>query len=194
MRPEPSAAVPRWRGVRSLILSVLALAVAITSCGDDPQTQVSDAASVPLLGTLEAGQPLPDASLPRLDGEGELHTAELRGEPAVVNFWATWCPFCVEEMPDLEAVHRELGDEVRFVGVDKEDDLDKARTLARQTGVTYEQVVDADGSFYRAVQARGMPTTVLVDRHGRIVHRHAGPLTAHELRALIAQHLRHVDG
>ncbi|MBW3576821.1 MAG: TlpA family protein disulfide reductase [Actinobacteria bacterium] len=177
-----------------MILSVLAVAVAITGCGDGPQTQVSDVASVPVLGTLEPGQRLPDATLPRLDRPGELHTAELRGAPALINFWATWCAFCVEEMPDLEAVHRELGDEVRFVGVDKEDDLDKARTLARQTGVTYEQVVDADGSFYRAVAARGMPTTVLVDRDGRIVHRHAGPVTADQLRALIAQHLGHSGG
>lgn len=141
------------------------------------------------IAPLQAGQPLPQAKLSLLRGQDHFRTEDLRGRPAVLNFWATWCAFCVEEMPDLQAVHEQFADRVQFVGIDREDDLDKARTLADETGVTYPLAVDADGSFFRAVKARAMPTTVLVDAGGTIVYRHAGPLTAADLRGLIQRKL-----
>ncbi|MGH3441630.1 MAG: TlpA family protein disulfide reductase [Nitriliruptorales bacterium] len=169
------------------ILLVLSLAALVAACGGgEAETQQS---GLQPLGTLTGGEQLPDAELPRLDGGGVLATADLRGRPTLLNFWATWCVFCVEEMPALEDVHQDVADEVRFVGIDREDNHDKARRLAAETGVTYELVVDDDGSFFRAVQARGMPTTVFVDADGVIVYRHAGPLTADQLRGLLEEHL-----
>lgn len=158
-------------------------------CDGAGELGAGDRTTVQPLAPLTGGDPLPQAALPELDGDGCLTTDDLRGQPAIINFWATWCPFCVEEMPDLEQVHQEVGSQVRFVGVDREDAADKARDLAAATGVTYELVEDRDGSFFRAVQGRGMPTTLFVDAEGTIVHRHAGPVTAEELRALIQEHL-----
>lgn len=174
--------------MRRILRLLTVLAFALAACARATPTDRSQRPPSPQLTALQPGQALPDARLERLDGSGSLATGSLTG-PAVVNFWATWCAFCVEEMPDFEAVHRRLGDAVRFVGVDREDDHAKARLLARETGVTYEQVTDPDGSFFRAVQGRGMPTTLLVDREGRIVYRHAGPLTADELIELLGEHL-----
>lgn len=141
-------------------------------------------------GAGSAGDPvLPDATLPVLGSAEQLDTADLRGTPAVINFWATWCPFCIEEMPDLEKVHQQVAGEVRFIGVDREDVTDKALRLAGETGVTYTLVEDRDGDFFRAVRALGMPTTLLVDADGSIVHTHTGPITAEQLRTLLRTHL-----
>ncbi len=170
----------------ALALALVALLGAACGGGTAP------AASEPqfeTIGTLTGGDPLPAATLPYLDAEGALSTDALMGKPAIINFWASWCVFCVEEMPDFESVHRELADEVRFVGVDREDSHDKARALAEETGVTYELVTDDDGSYFRAVKGRGMPTTVFVDAEGVIVYRHAGPVTAEQLRDLITEYL-----
>jgi cytochrome c biogenesis protein CcmG, thiol:disulfide interchange protein DsbE len=134
-------------------------------------------------------EPLPDFVLPYLDTEGTFASDDLAGAPAVVNFWASWCPPCVDEMPDLEEVHRAAEGQVRFVGINREDNLDRARRLAEETGVTYDLVVDEDDDLFRAVRARGMPTTLLVDGDGTIVHRHAGPLDANGLKDLIRLHL-----
>lgn len=173
----------------SLILIFLALAIIQTACAREVTPSGAGTASAQMFLGEDGRQLLPQALLPRLDGEGVLDTSSFRGTPVVLNFWATWCAFCVEEMPAFESVHRTLGDTVRFVGVDREDSLDKARTLAEKTGVSYELVVDEDGSFFRAIEGRGMPTTVLVASDGSIAYRHAGPLTAPELRRLIAEHL-----
>ncbi|MDP8960979.1 MAG: TlpA family protein disulfide reductase [Actinomycetota bacterium] len=174
---------------RSLVVVPIVLASLAAGCARDATPTGAATASAHKFQQLGSRQLLPQSLLPRLDGEGVLDTSSLHGTPAVLNFWATWCAFCVEEMPALEAVHREVRNHVRFVGIDREDDLDKARTLAEKTGVSYELVADEDGSFFRALQGRGMPTTVLVSADGSIVYRHAGPLTANELRRLIAEHL-----
>ncbi|HEX2028292.1 MAG TPA: TlpA disulfide reductase family protein [Nitriliruptorales bacterium] len=173
--------------VRRILPVLTVLAFALAACARAAPTDRSQPPSAQLTA-LQPGQRLPAVQLARLDGSGSLDTGSLTG-PAVINFWASWCAFCVEEMPDFQAVHRRLGDDVRFVGVDREDDHAKARMLARETGVTYELVTDPDGSFFRAVQGRGMPTTLLVDPEGRIAYRHAGPLTADELTELLHEHL-----
>lgn len=172
------------------LLLALVTALLATGCPSTGQPAVEGVTAPAPLGALEGGTPLPPAELPDLEGDGTLHLpADLEGTPAVLNFWATWCAFCVEEMPDIEEVHQQLGDRVTVVGIDQDDSVEEARTLAERTGVTYRLVVDADGSYFRAVQGRGMPTTVFVDADGTIVHRHSGPLDAPQLRRLIREHL-----
>jgi thiol-disulfide isomerase/thioredoxin len=131
---------------------------------------------------------LPSVSLAVLGEDATVDTVSWRGRPTVVNFWATWCAFCVEEMPAFQAVSAALGDQVRFVGVDREDRVKEALELARRTGVTYDLVEDPDGAFFRAVGGRGMPTTLFVDADGAILYAHAGPLTQRRLQELIDEH------
>ncbi len=139
-------------------------------------------------GGLADGPRVPDRSMPTLDG-GELSLTELDGEPSVVNLWASWCPPCVAEMPDLEQVHLALGDQVRFIGINTQDDIGQAEALAARTGVTYELTLDPDGAMFRDLEVVSMPTTLLVDADGVIVHRHAGLLTEQQLRDLLGEHL-----
>jgi cytochrome c biogenesis protein CcmG, thiol:disulfide interchange protein DsbE len=115
--------------------------------------------------------------------------ADLDGEPLVVNFWASWCPPCVAEMPDFERVHQQVQGEVRFVGLNTQDNRADADRLVEQTGVTYDLALDPDGALFSDFEVVAMPSTFLVDEHGAIVHRHSGLLTETALRELIAEHL-----
>jgi cytochrome c biogenesis protein CcmG, thiol:disulfide interchange protein DsbE len=135
-----------------------------------------------------AGPPVPDREYETFDGQ-TTSLPELGDEPMVVNFWASWCPPCVAEMPDLERVHQDVGHEVRFVGLNTQDSVDRAEELVEQTGVTYDLGSDPDGELFRDFEVVAMPSTYFVDEAGAIVHRHAGLLTEQQLRDLVTEHL-----
>lgn len=172
----------------ALVGGAAIVSVALAGCADAPEVVVQPDAEV--IGTLTGGDPLPEATFAVLgDPEQQVSTADLRGTPAIINFWATWCAFCVEEMPDLEVAHLALGDAVVFVGIARQDNPERALALAEETGVTYLLLESPDGAFYTQVKARGMPTTLLVDADGIIRHRHAGPVTTEQLLDLVEEHL-----
>lgn len=130
-----------------------------------------------------------DVPFQYFDGsEGNL--ADFAGRPLVVNFWASWCPACVAEMPDFERVHARLGDEVVFLGLAmQESDEAATRDLIEQTGVTYLLGRDPDGSIFSTFGGFAMPTTVFIDEHGNIAGTHPGALFADDLEATIRTHL-----
>ena len=135
--------------------------------------------------------PLPPETFTDLrDPDVEVATSDWEGTPTVVNFWATWCAFCIEEMPALQAASERLGDRVRFVGIDRQDPREDALAFLDETGVTYDQVASPSGDYYTEVGARGMPTTLFVDADGVVQFRHTGPLTEQEVLGDQVQHLR----
>lgn len=169
------------------LMVVITLLVAV-GCAGNGATEEADAPRP--FETVRPGDPLPAAELERLGAEGTVDTSGWRGKPTVVNFWATWCPPCVEEMPAFESAHQQLGDRVRFIGVDVEDpNVEAALSLAEETGVTYPLVRDPDRSYFQAVRGRGMPLTVFVDGDGTIQYRHNGPLSEARLLELVDEHL-----
>jgi len=135
-------------------------------------------------GGRSAGVRAPQVSL--VDFAGKPFTLdEYRGTPVVVNFWASWCPFCIAEMPGFEKVHQALQGEVQFVGIDQRDDFDAAKQLAEETGVTYRLVRDPDGRAYDAVANGAMPTTAFIDADGKVVEVVGGQLSEEQLRERI---------
>ncbi len=141
-----------------------------------------------------AGEAAPEVVLPVLDADGELtatlRLSELRGTPVVVNFFAAWCTPCIAELPDFEAVHQELGDQVTFLGINVNDRVDDALRLIDDTGITYPVVYD------RAGQALGefndfelMPTTAFVAADGTLAHVNPGVISREDLRATIEDEL-----
>jgi thiol-disulfide isomerase/thioredoxin len=124
----------------------------------------------------ERGEPLELAGMD-LDGEA-LALSDLRGDVAVVNSWATWCPPCRTEMPEFAEVATKLdGQGVTFVGINVQDDLDSAREYTTDT--PYRSIVDPDGSLVAQipdVPPRSLPVTVILDREGRVAVRIVGPI------------------
>jgi cytochrome c biogenesis protein CcmG/thiol:disulfide interchange protein DsbE len=118
-------------------------------------------------------QPAPAFSLPRLDQTGDLTLASLKGKAIVLNFWASWCAPCRDEVPVLErAWDRYRRNGVVIVGVDQQDLSSDARKFARKYGMTYPLVRDGPGHVVAKYGLTGVPETFFVGRSGKIVGKH----------------------
>ena len=117
--------------------------------------------------------------------------ASLRGRPAAINFWASWCSPCHKEAPELEQVARQLRGRARLVGIDWTDGAGAARSYVRQYELTYPNLIDADGATGSKFGLNGLPTTFILDPQGRITDVLRGPQTADSL--LRALHLSQLD-
>jgi len=116
---------------------------------------------------VRQGALAPDFTLP-LVGGGSLSSAELKGAPVVINFWASWCEPCRDEAPDLEATWKKYRDRgVRVVGVDYEDIQSDAQSFMQDHGITYPSVRDLNGTLAARFGVRGVPETFFIDREFR---------------------------
>ena len=109
----------------------------------------------------------------------------LRGKPVVVNFWATWCEPCKEEMPRIVAAARRYAGRVHFLGVDVEDDLGAAASFARRYEMTFRSLADPDGKIRRAQRLLGLPVTQFYSSDGELNFMHNGEISAQELEEKI---------
>nr|MDQ3293736.1 TlpA family protein disulfide reductase [Actinomycetota bacterium] len=123
------------------------------------------------------------------EGAGEVDLAGFRGTPLVVNFFASTCVPCVEEMPAIERVFQAGAGRFAVVGVAVNDRVDDALALVERTGVTWDLATDPDGTFIRAMGGLYLPTTALIDAEGEVVEVRTGTLDADELVDLLDEHL-----
>jgi cytochrome c biogenesis protein CcmG/thiol:disulfide interchange protein DsbE len=181
---------PRARGLRrvGVVLALAVSAAAALVVAGRLVGQPSTTAGVVVEGVAVVGRPAPRVELPGLRG-GRVRLADLRGRPVVLNFWASWCPPCLAEMPEFQRVHRRLGDRVAFLGVNQRDQAQAAEELARSTGVTYPLAADTAGRSFDAFGGLGMPTTVLIGADGTVADIFAGQLDEPLLRERIRRFL-----
>jgi thiol-disulfide isomerase/thioredoxin len=133
-----------------------------------------------------------DWTLPRLEGAGSVSLRQLRGRPLVVDFYASWCTACRDELPELAAVaQRATG--VRFIAVDSEENGD-GLAMARRSGIgAWTLLRDVGGSqasgLRDAVEVTpGMPVLALYDAGGRLVTARLGAVSGDTLASLLAEH------
>ncbi|MEO6990406.1 MAG: TlpA disulfide reductase family protein [Candidatus Baltobacteraceae bacterium] len=137
--------------------------------------------------SMLAGAPAQSFQLPRLGG-GTGSLADYRGRIVVLTLWATWCPPCRAEMPDLERVHRALAARgVVILGIDQGESAQAAGAFVRELGVTFPILLDEQQQYGRVYEAVGLPTTIVVDRTGHIVRGIDGPVTFTQVRDIVAQ-------
>ena len=146
------------------------------------------------LDTEPRSGPAPLFALPSLDDPTQtVRLADYRGQPVVLNFWASWCVPCRREMPRLAAAARRLEGRVAFVGVNYKDSREDALPFVRETGVGYPSAVDRDGSLGGRYGVYGIPTTLFIDPDGRILGRYLGEIDGDTLERLLNQLLEPTD-
>jgi len=134
-------------------------------------------------GRPEIGQAAPEFELHLLDDGRAISLADFKGQVVALNFWASWCDSCKDELPALQAVWLEYREtNVRIIGVIFEDDVDKAGDVMRQFGVTFSQALDTGLRATDAFGVTGLPETYVIDAAGEVVAVHIGPISAETLR------------
>ncbi|HEY4663237.1 MAG TPA: TlpA disulfide reductase family protein [Candidatus Humimicrobiaceae bacterium] len=126
-----------------------------------------------------------DGNFTLTDLEGNpVSLSDFKGNIVVLNFWATWCPPCREEIPDFVKVFNEFRDkDVQFIGVSNED-ISTLKRFAADYGINYPILVD-DKNIMAIWGIRAIPTTFVFDRDGRIVFENVGMMTREQIRNVI---------
>ena len=138
------------------------------------------ALSMSTASATKVGDLAPNFTLKSATG-ANLRLSEFRGEVVLINFWATWCGPCRQEMPVLEKLYsryRDVGFELLGVSID--ENSAKARNMAKRLKVNYPILFDLEKDVSELYDVDAMPTTVIVDRDGRVRHIYRGYLPGHE--------------
>lgn len=134
------------------------------------------------------GKRLPTVDLVDTDGN-TVSTADLIGQPMLINVWATTCVACKKEMPALAQVDHDLGGAVRFIGVNQAENTPSALSFAKEKGVQYELLSDLNGELVAALGITGLPYTIFVAADGTIVAQKGVELDKATIRATIDEAL-----
>lgn len=140
--------------------------------------------AVSLASSSLEGQPAPDFALKSATGDN-LRLSEYRGDVVLINFWATWCGPCRQEMPlldDLYGRYQRVG--FNLLGVNIDDDSRRAMQMVDELGVTFPVLFDAKKEVSKLYRVEAMPVTVLVDRQGKVRHVHYGYKPGYEEKYL----------
>jgi peroxiredoxin len=133
----------------------------------------------PPLAKLENGSLANDFALENLNAE-QVRLSDLRGKVVVVNFWATWCIPCVEEMPSFQEFQNQYPDFV-MLGIDQEEGLEQVRTFLEGKGIDYQILLDYNAKVAGSYKVFMLPTTFFIDQEGMIRFRHYGTMTPDQM-------------
>ena len=158
----------KMKGLKSLLLGTLLSVFAVAATASSSLT----------------GQAAPDFALKSSTGSN-MRLSEYRGDVVMINFWATWCGPCRQEMPlldDLYTRYERVG--FKLLGVNIDDDSRRAMDMIEELGVSFPVLFDESKDVSRLYQVEAMPVTVLVDRSGTVRHVHHGYKPGYEQKYL----------
>ena len=192
MRITPALRAAACAGLVA-VLAATAAACASNAASDDdeevPKIVLSEdspdfVANADISPEASDGTDLSDLTFDLFDG-GTGTIADYEGTPLVVNFFASWCPPCVREMPEFQEVFERLDGQVAFLGLSQDQSPQDALALVEATGVTYDVAWDLDLEVYGATGSIAMPTTAFVSPSGELLDTFAGALDADSLVDLV---------
>ncbi|SFR13304.1 TlpA family protein disulfide reductase [Desulfoscipio geothermicus] len=161
-----------------------------SGAGDFAGTALAGEVSLTLPGEQKTVDP--DMSPPDFfiigENKGETTLSELKGKPVFINFWNTWCPPCRAEMPELDKLYREYGNDAEFIFINitsQEESLADVTTFLSDNGYSIPVYLDRRGEVAGAYGIRGIPTTVVLDAQGEVVYAAAGQISYDKAKSLI---------
>jgi thiol-disulfide isomerase/thioredoxin len=183
--PPPSPRGSRRR--RAAILIAAAVLAALVTGGIVAALTIPGTTTSDVLSGRSGGK-APAFSLSVVSQpNGTVSSSQFSGEDLVLNFWASWCFPCQQEMPTLQAASLRLHGKVRFVGIDTNDTRSAALGFLGRVHVSYVTLFDPHGDVAGSYGLFGLPTTVFVSRTGIVLGRHSGQLDAASLQSALTQ-------
>ncbi|TDO94843.1 peroxiredoxin [Halanaerobium saccharolyticum] len=124
----------------------------------------------------EIGMQAPDFTLKNMNDQ-EVSLSDYRGKKVFLNFWASWCPPCRKEMPDMQKLHEEYGDEVVILAVNVGESKSAAANFMMENGLEFSVLLDTDKSTAQNYLVRGIPTSYFLDQNGVIQEKVVGAIS-----------------
>jgi cytochrome c biogenesis protein CcmG/thiol:disulfide interchange protein DsbE len=172
---------------KRFIMSAIAVIVILAAIGfmamQPDRISEKEPGMQPAEAGVTAGKILTGFTLGGLDGK--MVTVAPAGRIIVLNFWATWCPPCREEMPELEKFSQKYNGKVLFYAVNIQESSEKVAAFLTQNQYTLPVLLDKDGEVARSFRINAIPTSIVVDKHGVIKYRKSGPVTLAELEGVL---------
>ncbi|MFO7815431.1 MAG: TlpA disulfide reductase family protein [Halanaerobiales bacterium] len=131
------------------------------------------------------GQKAPDFTLNNMEGE-EVTLSNYRGTKVFLNFWASWCPPCKEEMPAIQKLQNNY-DDIKVITVNSGEKKDKVSNYLTEKNYTFTTLLDKDGTITTDYLVRGIPTTFIIDEDGIIIRKQSGAITYGKMQEMINQ-------
>jgi thiol-disulfide isomerase/thioredoxin len=172
------------RKIVMLLILVLML-VFLPSCGKDSEkpveTPTEDAENTEEVQEIMYA---PDFELMDLDGN-MVKLSDLKGKNLIINFWATWCPYCIDEMPDLQKLHDKYkNDDFMVLAVNVREKESKAREYLEENNIKLPVLLDIEGTASYEYGANSIPLSVAVNKNGIIVTGRLGMMTYDEMESM----------
>lgn len=179
--PVARAARTRRRVVAAAAVGALAVAGVIAAVVSTVRPAPSAVVATAATTAERAAERIPDLEFAdfRTGQPRRLHG--FLGRPLVINFFASWCAPCLNELPRFEATYRRYRDQVEFLGLNLQDPPGDAAEVVQWAGLSYPIGVDPDGRLFQALGGFGMPTTLFVAPDGTLLERFTGELSAEQL-------------
>lgn len=182
----------RWTGHVAAVLIMTGLLAACSGSGDqagNAQFEFTEPTPAGQVIPAEQRAPAPSFSGELLDGS-PFDSRSLADDPALINFWGSWCPPCRLETPDLQAVYSDVQDDgIQFLGVDVKDQRQLASAFVSDIGAQYPSLFDPRGEValaFRGFPANVVPSTILLDKDGQVAAVYTGAVTQDTVRTALA--------
>ncbi len=166
-----------------VLVAVIALAVALYPSLADKAAQTTTAEQGSISDTVQY-QKYKDVKI--YDNKGNaVMLSEFEGKPVILNFWATWCGYCIQEMPDFEDAFREYGDDIQFMIVNTDDGIGNGEKYLSDKGYTFPSYYDLEYNAAITYGISGIPRTIAIDKDGNIRYNRSGMIDAEALQSII---------
>ncbi len=118
------------------------------------------------------------------DGK-EVMLSDFNGKPVILNFWATWCGYCIQEMPDFEEAYKNYGDEIQFLIVNTDDGIEKGEKFIKDKEYSFPTYYDLEYNAAITYGISGIPRTIAIDKDGSIRYNRSGMIDSSMLESII---------